>query len=277
MKLSLKLEADALSRELATFAFETRQSVAKTLRQRSGHVARELAYVTGPFGLDSKTKAKIENSIRTDLLGGVKRAGEKKQSALFYSAPLSMLRKWHYESPQGIVRTWATKEGKVYGTESTLYRPNAGRAEMRKHHKRYFKNGRRSRAGTFTREIGRWKFIDKMVVGKGAMNDYLRWVLLKVGWSKAGWITAAMSVGGVIPRSGRLRVPKWVSRHANKSPGRGTDRTSHPAHPYIILRSQVPWVSKQIDGSAVARALHNVRQNLAKQIDHIVQAESRKV
>jgi len=39
----------------------------------------------------------------------------------------------------------------------------------------------------------------------------------------------------------------------------------------------VPWVSKQIDASAVARALHNVRQNLAKEIDHIVQAESRKV
>lgn len=260
-------------RELDRFASRTGRRVGEVIKQRSGHVARELAYVTGPRGLNHTTKKRIENSIRGDLLGRYNGG----QPGIFYSAPLALLRKWYNISPTGMVRTWATKDGRVYGTESDLYRPNASMAEMESHHRRYFKNGRMTKAGHFTRDIGRWKFIDKMVVGKTAAAAYLRRVLQRVGWSKAGWITAALHVGGRVPAGGRLRVPMWVLRHARKAPGRGVDHTAHRVHPYILLMSRVPWVTEQVTASGVAAALRGVRVNLEKELRMRLAAESRRL
>jgi hypothetical protein len=77
---------------------------------------------------------------------------------------------------------------------------------MAAHHARYFKNGRMTKARDATKDIGRWKFIDSMIVGVGTLSSYVNFVQSHVGRMKAGWMAAAM-------RYGATGVPAWVARH----------------------------------------------------------------
>lgn len=107
------------------------------------------------------------------------------------------------------VRLWVAKNGDVYGVERRLWRPHASIEAMYDHHRRYFKNGRMTQAGTFTRDIGRWKFIDKMVVPKSRFLEYQKYVFEKIGILAGGWAAAATAL--------KVRVPKIAKRHASGS------------------------------------------------------------
>ena len=104
-------------------------------------------------------------------------------------------------------KLWVTKAGRVYGVEKRLFRPDATIEQMYDHHRRYFKNGRMTQAGTYERQIGRWIFIDKMVVRYSAYNRYLRYVREKMGILAGGWADAAAQL--------KVRMPKIALRHAS--------------------------------------------------------------
>lgn len=73
-------------------------------------------------------------------------------------------------------------------------------SEMRAHHRRFFKNGKMSAAGAYTRDIGRWKWIDQMVVRSSTFDRYLKSVELKVGLYASGWRPGAQMLGASTPQ-----------------------------------------------------------------------------
>ena len=77
-----------------------------------------------------------------------------------------------------IVSLFTAKDGRVYGVEKNLYRPNATVAEMKAHRDRFRSKttGRMSTGGLRTRDIGRHVFIDRMVVNKAAMAALLKFL-----------------------------------------------------------------------------------------------------
>ncbi len=164
---------------------------------------------SGMQGMEAKKRG--ENAIRQDALGGKRGPTQQtKRGGIFFVADEGLLRKWQRKEPDGKTRLFVRKDGSVWGTETQFYKPNASLSDMDAHHARYWKNGKMSSGGARTRDIGRWVFIDRMVVGKGAMNRWLKHRYKRVGWLAAGWMTAAneLKVG---------KIPAWIKRH----PGSG--------------------------------------------------------
>lgn len=140
-----------------------------------------------------------QGAIRRDLMGGKGRAG------IFFVTDAASLSGLQERSPNGLVKLWTTKDGRVYGTETTSFKPNASISDMAAHHGRYFKKGRMSSAGAKTRDIGRWKFIDRMVVSKAAMSRFEKHLFSKLGMAASGWNMAAAKLG--------VKPPAFIWRH----------------------------------------------------------------
>ena len=131
---------------------------------------------------------------------------------------------------------------------------------MRAHHKKYFKNGRRTRTGSFTRDVGRWKFIDKMTVGKKSLNNYLKYIFQRVGLSKAGWVKAGSTFGKV------TGIPNWVSRHLDKAKGTASIKRTGQHSASIKLTNKIPWSDRVLSLKQIADVL---QINKEKFIDHL--------
>lgn len=149
-----------------------------------------------------KKKAYGQGAIRRDLMGGDGRAG------IFYVTKAKDLGGLHERNPDGIVKLWHTKDGRVFGTETEFYKPNASISDMKAHHGRYFKNGRMTSAGSRTRDIGRWKFVDRMVVSEQAMKRFESHLGKGLGEAASGWNLAAAKLG--------VKPPAFIWRHGGK-------------------------------------------------------------
>lgn len=147
-----------------------------------------------------KTKRQGENAVGADLFSGrVIGVTGKKARGIF------ML--YDRGQPRGDkVYLFTDKHGQTYGVDRNLYRPSATMQEMEAHHLKYRgKNGRTTTAGSYSRDIGRWRFVDRMVVNKQSLQQYMKLVKARVGLMKAAWTPAAAAVG--------LPVRAWVARH----------------------------------------------------------------
>jgi hypothetical protein len=152
--------------------------------------------------------------MATDLVGGSgtgKRGGRRAGVFVVLSDSLidSAIETDTFESEN--VRLWVRKDGTVYGSQRRFFRPDASMAEMRDHHKQYFVNGQMSRGGTYERGIGRWKWIDQMIVRKSTFDRYLNAQAKKIGYYSGGWGQAARMIG--------VPMPAYMRRHAATTPG----------------------------------------------------------
>jgi hypothetical protein len=147
-------------------------------------------------------QAKIK--IYRDLVGGKNRGG------IFFVLNDGLTAQIQAGLDAGLgnnVRLFVTKDGRVFGCERALFRPDASIETMFTHHQRYWKNGRMTQAGGMTRDIGRWKFVDKMVVSVTAFEAYKKYVYEKIGILIGGWHEAAKKL--------KVRTPPIVKKHAS--------------------------------------------------------------
>lgn len=173
--------------------------------------------LTPPFNKGvrgSAAKKQGQQAITNDLLGKG-RTGQR-SGGVFTVMDDALLANAHVNST-GTVRLFARKDGTVYGTDRRHFRPRASNSEMYAHHQSMrMGNGRVTKAGGFTRDIGRWKFIDHMVVGVSAFKRYQRMIHARVGMLAAALVSIAEA------RLGPLKgIPAWVRRHAGNVGGSG--------------------------------------------------------
>lgn len=245
MKLNVHVEARRLMQTMREVRPTLRKSGKEMVRAGAKLATRKAIEMTPPFvrkgdGLsldkDGKDRAfanakeakkRGENAILTDAFGsraGSSR-GKTKRSGIFFVADETMLRKFRKENPGGETeRLFLRKDGTVWATEKRYYHPGASVADMNAHHAQYWNNGRMSSAGTKTRDIGRWKFIDRMVVGPGAQKRWLKARYQRVGFLAAGWLNAANELKVA-------RVPAWIKRHTTAP---GTLRFSESGGRFMI-------------------------------------------
>lgn len=87
------------------------------------------------------------------------------------------------------------------------------------------KNGRVSKAGAKTRNIGRWKANNKMIVPPLVKKRYVKKIQKRVGRLKAGWISPQIKFGGK-----ETAIPSWIRNHKTGArsnaflQGAGTER-----------------------------------------------------
>ena len=206
MKMKVKPDLTELKRKFAAFDKTTKKRILdKVMRTDAQGFVRDVILVTPP-GSGKKAKGgswgkagKI--AIYRDLVGG-----RGKRAGIFQPIDDIIINRAIANDQGGnSVRLFTNKAGETYGCERQLFRPDADIAVMHSHHQRYWKNGRMTQAGGHTRDIGRWKFIDKMIVRKSEFQKYLNYVYEKVGILAGGWMKAAqlLKVKSVPPEAKR--------------------------------------------------------------------------
>jgi hypothetical protein len=232
----------------------------------------ELARRTQPFGNSEAVKQKGEKAIIRDLLGkggsGTTRAG------LFMGSNASEDEGFRYYAEGPNVRLFISKDGHAYGTDKTFFRPNASQDEMRAFHKGKFVNGKMSSAGSRTRDVGRWKFIEKMIVGKDALKTYVDKQILKVGWVKSAWAACANELPSVISGQATRGIPAWVTRH--DSPNSDVkNRLNDKENPRVVLKNRTGYASQVCPPSEQLKASQVVVAKMKKQMERILKKRNK--
>jgi len=227
----------------------------------------ELARRTQPFGDNNKARETGEKAITGDLIGRKRRVG------IFGAIGAAMSEEGGYSwyKTGDNVRLFVGKDGFAYGTEKMMFRPDASTSEMRAFHKKNFVNGKMSSAGSKTRNIGRWKFLDKMFVSKETLDEYIQKAIKKVGIAKAGWANCALQLKKV--NKGKLTqgIPPWVMRHTGDfKNGNTEDLTSDIKNPRVVMTNTTPWASNVIPASEQLNALSVVGTKMRNQMNQIL-------
>ena len=158
-----------------------------------------------------------------------------------------------------------TASGAVFGIEKTMIDRSGTR--MAEHHKKYRspKTGRVSKAGSYTRNIGRWKFIDKLAVDKTAFNRYAKERRKNVGTLKAGWVKGAVYFASKC--NGAANVPTWISRNEDRFSGPGAGGTlSRLGIGKIWIENTSTFARIKIQKSFITAALATREKDLAKNL-----------
>jgi hypothetical protein len=227
----------------------------------------ELARRTQPFGDNNKARETGEKAITGDLIGRKRRVG------IFGAIGAAMSEEGGYSwyKTGDNVRLFVGKDGFAYGTEKTMFRPDASTSEMRAFHKKNFVNGKMSSAGSKTRNIGRWKFLDKMFVSKETLDEYIQKAIKKVGIAKAGWANCALQLKKVNKGKLTASIPPWVIRHtADFKNGNTQDLTSDIKNPRVVMTNTTPWASNVIPASEQLNALSVVATKMRSQMNRIL-------
>jgi hypothetical protein len=134
-----------------------------------------------------------------------------------------------------VARVFATKDGRVYGVDLEMYRPNPTVGEVEQVHalnRDRRGRGKKTPAIGIGTAIGRWTFLNKMVVPKKFAEKYIKRVANMVGQGKGGWATAFMRLGG------RMSPGGWVGKHSRA--GR-VSTNFNPDKVAITIINQSQW------------------------------------
>lgn len=205
----------ALERMRAEFGVTGRD----VLRDMTALNAKAFMAYTPPFKSAAATEAGYEGSARKLGEDAVTRDIER----LFVPLTEAEHQFWQIEGGQDTA-VKIRDSGVVYGVEMHLFRPYADEAVMRAHHMRYRSRttGRVSRAGVGQidgKQIGRWKFVDRMHVRRAALEQYVAKERSHVGTAKAGWLPA---IDKFTQNAITARPPRnigWVRRNAVRARG----------------------------------------------------------
>jgi hypothetical protein len=136
-----------------------------------------------------------------------------------------------------------TKNGAVLGADTAQLNPWGDMEMMKAHHEKYRSKttGRATKAGAFTRDIGRWKYINRQIVGPGMVKRYAAKVVFpRLGMLKSGW----MLPPGAPKQS---KVPAWVEK-ASKQVGvrsQYTDQMDMFASGFLKLSNLLFYAKRQ--------------------------------
>lgn len=224
----------------------------------------ELARRTQPFGNKTGGEKVGTAAIARDLLGGKKRYG-------IFAPVTPFLAQNAKEYSTGNIRLFAKKNGEVYGTDRAHFLPSANASTLRGIHKKAFANGRMSSAGSRTRDIGRWKFIDKYFVPQDALGSYLASVQAKVGLAKSGWAACAKQLKKIVGGSMTRGIPSWVTRHlGDYAFGKVEDRTGNLFAPTVILTNTTKYADAVLRPSEQLMAQSVAAEKMKKQMAMIL-------
>jgi len=262
-----KFTATKLENILDDYAKIREQTIPDAVVANARLLCVELARRTQPFGADDSAKKKGEKAITRDLRGrssgsGVARAG------IFTGDTATAEQGFAFYATGQNVRLFISKSGFAYGTDKTFYKPDASKSELRNIHKSKFTNGKMSSAGGRTRDVGRWKFIEKYIVNANTLDSYVDDQIKKVGWAKAAWAACARELRQVTGSATR-GIPRWVTRH-DSIYGDVVDNSYNLKNPSVKLTNLTPYASQVISEGEKESAKTVVITKMIQQMKRIL-------
>ena len=262
MSATIVLDRRKIDKALKLWGQLNKQEQARELRKSGRALAVRLTNVTAPFGMGQAAKKQGEGAVARDILEITK--------------PLN--RYWMGEAvrmkaldPASFKRRFTTKEGRVWLEEEDMI---LNSSTIKRFHQsmRSKSSGRTSKAGTYTRDIGRSRAGNRGILLASEQKKYIKDTQKKVGIAKAGWAECASILGGFDKVTGVSKIQAWVTKLISKY-GRGTVQEGNG---YIKIRNSVPWIGNALSRSNLTKSLDIQRTALAKSVIAIVKSNSKK-
>jgi len=225
--LQIQVEQQKLLDGMKRFAKQTGQALKEVYKDQMRLASNSLVKAFPP-----RTMGQGRKAIMTDL------------SNLFIEQPGSFIESAIAVQGQPTQTIFKTRQGAVYGIDSADYNQSGDHAAMAARHKRFRlpSTGRVTKAGALTRDIGRWKFIQRQVVPAGAVKRYARAKVFKrLGMMKSGWI---------LPRGAGIqtKAARWVFEAQAHVGVRSEyiDRMDTNASGFLQLQNRVPYAGRHV-------------------------------
>jgi len=271
MGASVTLEKTGMEEFFEFYAKARQKTMPEVLRINARLLAVELAHRTQPYGKEDSVKKVGESAVARDLLGGKKRYG-------IFSPISPSIENGMEEYSTGNIRLFVKKDGTVYGTDRAHILNSASAGTLRGIHREAFQNGKMSSAGSRTRDIGRWKFINKYFVPASVLSSYVASAQAKVGLAKSGWAACAKQLKGAVKGSPTRGIPRWVTRHLGDFGfGYIQDNADKADNPSITLTNTCRYADKVCPENTRAAAVAMVKQNMVKQVLSMLRYERKQM
>jgi len=231
----------------------------------------ELARRTQPFGNKTGGEKVGEKAIATDIYGGRRSTGKGKSRAGLFAhiTPRQMAYADTHDSAN--ISVFATKGGDVYGVDRAHFLPGADVSDLINIHRSNFVNGKMSAAGGDTKNIGRWKFINKYFVPKQTLEDFVKLQYAKVGIAKSGWAHCANQLRKVVSGAMTRDIPGWVTRHlGDYGLGNVQDKTANLFAPTVVLTNTCKYADHVLPITEQLMAQSVVAEKMKKQMAMIL-------
>jgi hypothetical protein len=277
--MSVKVETLAFEKLLKDYAEIRETTIPKAVAMNARLLCVELARRTQPFGDKSGGEKIGEKAISTDIYGGKRSSGKGKGRAGLF-AHITPRQEAYAEnfSNSDYITVHATKDGTVYGIDRAHFLPGASASDIASIHRANFMNGRMSAAGGDTRNIGRWKFINKYYVPKSELDAFVATRLARVGIAKSGWATCANQLKKTVSGAMTRGIPRWVTRHlGDYGLGEVRDNTSNISAPTVFLTNTCKYADKVLRETEKLKALDIVAGKMKKQMETILKKRKLKL
>ena len=217
-------------------------------------------------------KAGVLMVVNRDISAGIRRSGKQRSNRAWL---------WLFNGP----------DGKGFFCHREQYKPNAGIAEIRAFHMEH-RGSRGNPVGLqfkdFVSTLGntvskRYKhsadgiLVPGLVVSKSAARAYIAFLDSHIGWAKAAWNRALLSLGGKV-RADKA-PPSWITRHHN-SPGSVIKKIGD-GKSEIIFENHVGYANRWANASrilstAFAEERTKMSYDLGKALESMAERENKK-
>lgn len=163
---------------------------------------------------------------------------------------------------EDVVRIFSTR-GRVYGVDVKKYQPFPSMNTLEDTHaKNRDRRGRGKRKVDDTdseaRNIGRWTFLNALVVNPEIKRMYVEKKQKAVGQAKGGWASAFMLLGG------RMSTSRWVGKHAARA---GSATATFGEKIFILMVNRSRWASGGDHDRVIEKSLEGRAKSLQANIE----------
>lgn len=260
------VDMSGLEKKILEKSIAMKKGLGASMKEEMGLLCLSLIKYTQPFGMGDKAKQMGESAIKGDLTGHRAKGGSVRgdgYGGVFFIIPDKYATSAVFEPSENVMRLFVKKTGEVYGCDVSLWKVNASISELHAHHESLRKpDGSVTQAGYSTRDIGRWKFVNKWVITSTQFQNYLAFIFPRVGYAKGGWATCARKLGRP-----NTDVQGWIKNHP--SPGSVIDKTKQDS-PSITIINEVNYTGRVLSESAKKLAIKERETKIVLAIDRAI-------
>ena len=248
--LDVDVEQEKLQQAFLKYAAVTGKKLGAVVKQNARLIAWNLMHNTQPYGMTLASRKMGEAAVIRDV-GKVYAPASAVYQQLLETGAAKFAKGWYK-----LVKSGEFQKAEDMLRKTTLTDRNASIAsplDPALHRKIRNNSGRVSRHRAA-----------QIVPDAKEIKEYGKQRAALVGFGKAGWLTAASSLGTI------SRVPAWITRHKGKAPGHAEDHTDRSTDPYVVLHNDVRYASKILTDGEKANALKIQTEKMLAHIEHVL-------
>jgi len=248
--LDVDVEQEKLQQAFIKYAAVTSKKLGAVVKQNARLIAWNLMHNTQPYGMTLASRKMGEAAVIRDV-GKVYAPASAVYQQLIEMEAANIAKSWYK-----LVKSGQFQKAEAMLRKTTLTDRNASiSAPLNPELHRKIRNS----SGRVSRHRAA-----QIVPDAKEIKEYGKQRAALVGFGKAGWLTAASSLGSI------ARVPAWITRHKGKAPGHAEDHTDRNTDPYVVLHNDVRYASKILTDGEKANALKIQTEKMLAHIEHVL-------